>query len=70
MTEGEIDRIMVELKSIQINIAEIKTILGNGKGLRQDVQCLQDQVRKVIMALCFTAGGGGLSVAIVKLLNG
>ncbi len=71
MTEAEVDRIVAELKTIQIDLAEMKVGLkGNGKGLFKQVEDLQDQVRKTIMVLCFIGGGGGLSAVILKLMGG
>lgn len=85
MTKSEIDRIIVELKSIQVNQTELTKkvnsiyqglygiagtedngFCGQFKDLKKDYYEFK---RKVIMVLCFVAGAGGLTTAIIKAFD-
>lgn len=93
MTESEVDRILIKLKSLQIGLLEMRAnqikiegkvdsiyqglygILGTAeKGfcgrfneLEKDYYTFK---RKVIMILCFAAGGGGITATLIKFVGG
>ncbi len=47
-----------------------KGFCGELKRMMVELKELKDQIRKIIMAVCFIAGGGGISAAIIKLVGG
>lgn len=86
MTASEVEQIVVELKSLQINQNKIETkvdLIHQGlygvpnsdeKGLVGDLKSLKTDYygfkHKITIILAVGAGSGGLGAALVKLLGG